>query len=156
MKGQYPTGGLKTLQDTVSNDLPLVEQIIAIGSYATNKMAYRSFMQILFSAVYVFSVQGRLSGKDDFKNNNSYLLIGVHDLKYGQRFQLLEEGFAMSSQFKTQTKYGFQAITLGKIAKDLFTKYINFVRPDTLQGENDPLWLGSTGILNIVDIPHRS
>lgn len=70
----------------------------------------------------------------------------MNDLRYGQRFQLLEDGYAFSSQFKTNTKYGFQAVTLGDVSRDLFVKYLTKVRPKRLTGENDPLWLGSTGL----------
>lgn len=76
-------------------------------------------------------------------------ISGIMDIKYGQRYDLLGEGFAHSTQFKTRATYGFQPVTVGKESAALVSMYIEKVRPLASKGMHDldtsPLWLRFDG-----------
>jgi hypothetical protein len=123
-----PAGGLDELRDAV-----LVEYDWARGVRAgcIDDTAYHRYLQVLFAALYLFSPNGRKSG--------------VEDIKYGQAKELLEKGFATSTKFKTNKKYGYQPVTVGPVSRELVRMYVEVVRPQiraaSISAPTDPLWL---------------
>jgi hypothetical protein len=124
--GQIPSGGLRDLQDMVESEFPWAR---STANTYINKDAYSRFMELLFSCLYVFSVQGRVSG--------------IADIKYGQRHDLLNANFGVTEKFKTNSKYGYQAIVTSAESKELLELYINRFRPcvNDHPRDEDRLWI---------------
>lgn len=78
-----------------------------------DKTVYDTFMATLYTALWVFTPQGRVGG--------------IRDLRFRQRTEMLEKGFTYSSQFKTSATYGYQPVTLCSISAELFFIYITKV-----------------------------
>jgi hypothetical protein len=72
---------------------------------------------------------------------------GIEDLKFHQGKELLEEGVVLTSKFKTNAKFGYQPVTLpgDKVSTFLLHFYLTNVRPTSLQGRDDPLFINFTG-----------
>lgn len=126
---RIPHGGLPTLQNIVRKEMEVVKNLKVFADAET----YINFMQLMFASLYVFSVQGRVSG--------------IADLKYGQRIQLQEQSYAMTDKFKTFSTFGYQAVTLAEESRQLFDIYINKIRPyaPTSCEDTDPLWVSWRG-----------
>ena len=76
-------------------------------------------MNMLYSALYVYSPQGRISAIEDLK---------LHHVKDFER-----EGYAMSSRFKTNAAFGYQPVTTAKVSKMLLSFYVNTLRPEIVK-----------------------
>lgn len=109
---KIPAGGLEELRTAVLHEVPWA---LAVRRSCIDDASYRRYMRVLFAALYVFSVNGRQSA--------------VIDMKYGQAQELIEQGFATSTKFKTHSKYGYQPVTLGEVSYKLVQHYIAVVRP---------------------------
>jgi hypothetical protein len=133
-KGRWPKGGLKELQGAIENEISWVNKLTQ--PIATPK-GYNRYMQLLCSAAYCFSPQGRCGAYED--------------LKYGQRFSLISDGYVLSTKFKTRSKFGYQPITSNKVFEKLLSFYISNIRPKQLLGDNDPMFInfGGTGSYKI-------
>jgi hypothetical protein len=132
-EGRAPPGGLRELQSIVEAELPWARQA---GFSFIDKEVYMKFMEIMFASLYVFAVQGRVSG--------------VSDIRYGQRYDLLNRNFALTTKFKTSFKFGYQAVVLSQESKELLNLYINHFRckvssPSDVADETKPLWLRWNG-----------
>lgn len=127
-KGRWPKGGLKELQSAIENEISWVNKLQ--GSITTPS-AYNRFMQLLASAAYCFSPQGRCSA--------------FEDLKYGQRSVLLSDKYVLSSKFKTRSKFGYQPITSNKVFEKLLLFYIDYIRPKRLLDDDDPMFINFAG-----------
>lgn len=129
---RIPQGGLAALQAAVLEELPWAR---GVRQQDIDDVAYRRFMQLVVSAVYVFSANGRQSG--------------VADVRMGQVEELLENGFTTTTKFKTNKKYGYQPITLGGVARELVLLYVTVVRPQVCRASSilpeDHLWLTYRG-----------
>ena len=129
---RMPSGGLAELQRAVDRRLPWAAQL---STRIMDKETYRLFMGLLYSALYVYSVQGRISG--------------VMDLNYGQASELLTSGYCTTDQFKTRDRWGLQPVTLSTVTQKLLTQYMNYVRPTACTtsrpSSDDPLWLRFDG-----------
>ena len=129
---RVPAGGLAALQAAVHEELPWAR---SVRQQNIDDTAYRRFMQIMISAVYVFSANGRQSG--------------VADVRMRQVEELLEEGYTTTTKFKTNKKYGYQPITLGSVARELVQQYVSFIRPQVCRAQvvnaDDHLWLTYRG-----------
>ncbi len=83
------------LQDAVKAKLSWAQHFVKLstkqGTTFIDEDIYSEFMSLLYSAMYVFVVQGRLSG--------------LQSIKLSQLTQLFTKGYAMSSQFKTAAKF---------------------------------------------------
>jgi hypothetical protein len=86
---------LKSLQNIVHRLLPWARQFCS-GSIVDG-ITYKKFLGLLGSSFYMFSPQGRVQG--------------IEDVKMSQLSQLLNEGFAQTSKFKTSAKWGYQPVT---------------------------------------------
>lgn len=109
---RLPAGGLAALQGAVLQEIPWARDV---RRSAIDDTAYRRFMELTISAIYVFSANGRQSG--------------VADVRMGQVQDLLTNGFATTTKFKTNKKYGYQPITLSAVSKELVHLYVSVVRP---------------------------
>jgi hypothetical protein len=129
-EGKLPSGGLQELQEIVNSEIPWARQMVL--NYV-DKEAYTKFMELFFSALYVFSIQGRLSG--------------IADVKYGQRTLLLDNKYVMSTNFKTSSTYGYQAITISDESKELLLLYLCHLRIKIVKTseDDDSLWLRWNG-----------
>jgi hypothetical protein len=58
---KLPLNGIKDLQNAIKDDLPLAESLAMNASTIDNAM-YNMFLSILFSSMYCFNAQGRISG----------------------------------------------------------------------------------------------
>lgn len=125
---KWPSGGLKELQTAIENEICWVNKL---SQPISTQKSYNRFMQVLCSAAYCFSPQGRCGAYDD--------------LKYGQRESLVDNGYVLSSKFKTRSKFGYQPITSNKVFEKLLKFYIERIRPKRLQDDNDPLFITFSG-----------
>jgi hypothetical protein len=121
-KRELPEGGLKELQEAVEKDLDWFDNLRKSRGMLEEK-TYKRFMNMLYSALYVYSPQGRISAIEDLK------LIQVNDLK--------TDGYAMSTRFKTNASFGYQPVTTAKVSKMLLEFYINNLRPEIVRKRED-------------------
>lgn len=132
---RMPGGGLAELQRAVDNRLPWAAQL---DGKIIDKETYQLFMGLLYSALYVYSVQGRISG--------------VMDLNYGQASELLTSGYCTTDHFKTRDRWGLQPVTLSAVTHKLLTQYMTQVRPTACESasplQSDPLWLRFDGSID--------
>ena len=129
---RIPLGGLPALQAAVLQEMQWAR---SVRHRDIDDTAYRRFVQITVSAIYVFSANGRQSG--------------VADVRMGQVQDLLDNGFTTTTKFKTNSKYGYQPITLSKVSAELVYLYVSVVRPQVcrqhpVQAE-DHVWLTYKG-----------
>jgi hypothetical protein len=136
---EWPTGGLIELQNAIRSDMYWVYNMAHANECPTNRTMYNKYMNLLSASLYCFSCQGRVGG--------------VEDLKHCQGKELLEEGVVLTSKFKTNAKFGYQPVTLpgDKVSTFLLHFYLTNVRPASLQGRDDPLFINydGTGKYNI-------
>ncbi len=103
----------------------------ACAETTIDKATYLHFVGLLGAALYCFSPQGRTSG--------------IEDMKMSQLPALLVDGFAQSSVFKTNSKYGFQPVTMSTVSTELLQLYINSIRPSaatsSVIGTSDPIFI---------------
>ena len=128
---RMPAGGLPELQSRVDSQL---EWAKGISKQRMSKDEYEAFMEIMYAALYVYSVQGRQSG--------------VMDMKYKQAAELLAQGYSNSTKFKTSAKWKYQPVTLSSTTYLLLQIYVTRVRPQVFLGTPagaDPLWLAYDG-----------
>lgn len=129
---RIPAGGLAALQGAVVEELPWARTVRAQD---IDDVAYRRFVQLVVSAVYVFSANGRQSG--------------VSDVRMGQVEGLLGDGFTTTTKFKTNSKFGYQPITLGVVAQELVYLYVQTVRPQVCRAAeihpDDHMWITYRG-----------
>lgn len=133
---RLPAGGLADLQAAALEELPWAR---SVRSCDIDDVAYRTFMQLTVSAIYVFSANGRQSG--------------VADVRMGQVEDMLKNGYTTSSKFKTNSKYGYQPITLGAVSRELLHLYVTVVRPQVCRHHpiqpSDHLWLTYRGEIDL-------
>ena len=127
---RWPPGGLPDLQRAVENELPWVTVLTKAATPLTIA-SYARYMQLMGASLYSFSPQGRVQAVEDFK--------------YGQFRELIREKFVLSNMFKTMTKFGYQPITTNDISSELLSYYVSVIRPKTLCGANDPMFVSFTG-----------
>jgi hypothetical protein len=120
---------------------------------------YSKFMQLLYSALYAFSPQGRQSGNlmrcVVYLETFQYIIVynwccvGVQDLKFRQAEELISQGHSLTTKFKTAATYGYQPVSLSKISLELFRIYLSSFRPFVSGGKcdrpDDSLWLRLDG-----------
>jgi len=132
---KLPAGGLQELYDCCHNEMSWARKVGNLPLLSIDRKLYLKFIQLLYSSFYVCNVQGRISG--------------IHDMKYHQGKELLENGCAMSSVFKTQSKYGFQPVSVGNDSSELLQIYMRNVRKAANNGNNpqpyDPLFITYAG-----------
>ena len=122
------------------------------------KEVFGEFMGLLYSSLYLFSPQGRISGIHLCLLLTCALLVmwccccfcpGIDDLKLSSAQELIGQGHTMSTKFKTSSTFGFQPVTMSNISLELFHTYVDMLRPMVSQGRcNDPkhsLWLNWKG-----------
>ena len=129
---RMPAGGLQQLQAAVDAKLDWAKNLC---NKRASKEEYKTFMSLLYAALYVYSVQGRQSG--------------VMDMKYKQAAELLRNGYSNSTKFKTAAKWKYQPVTLSTTTSFLLKAYQEFLRPQVcLTGTacgDQPLWLTFEG-----------
>lgn len=127
-----PCNGLPDLQQAVLDKL---DWALSMRENDIDKESYMLFMGVMYSALYVFSAQGRISG--------------VMDINYGQARNLLLEGYSTTDQFKTNQRWGLQPVTLSSVTGPLLRHYLNYIRPrvckEDLPSDHTPLWLRYSG-----------
>jgi hypothetical protein len=130
---ELPSGGLKGLQDIVASDMQwfhMLKERKGILEAAT----YNDFMKLLYSSLYAYSPQGRISG--------------IEDVRFGQARELLQKGYVMSTKFKTNQAIGYQPVTTAEVSKTLLLFYIDTLRPLIAKTNNesyDSLFLNYNG-----------
>ncbi len=129
---RLPVGGLADLQAAVLEELPWAR---SVRTCDIDDVAYRAFLQLTISAIYVFSANGRQSG--------------VADVRMGQVQDMLKNGYTTSTKFKTNHKYGYQPITLSTVSMELVHLYVTVVRPQVCRQHpiqhSDHVWLTYRG-----------
>lgn len=126
-----PAGGIPELQEAVNSKLSWAE---SLRKEDIDDITYKKFMQLFYASVLVSSPQGRLSG--------------ILDMSIDQAPQLMEEWFATSTMFKTNTKYGYQPVTMGHASHFLLSLYLKHYRPQVCTKRDPPsrsLWLTYEG-----------
>jgi hypothetical protein len=78
------------------------------------------------------------------------IFLGVKDMKLSQVDSLINNGVAMSSKFKTYSKYLLQPVTLSEISKNLLVIYLKVLRPVAatkmkIKSMEEPLWITFNG-----------
>ncbi len=120
---------MRALQAIVLERMPWA-RLCDEGSCVIDKRIYLGFVGLLAASMYTFSPQGRPSG--------------IVDMKLGQASILLQDGFAQSTVFKTQSMYGYQPVTISTVSMELLQIYLRKVRPAALMAvalDTDPLFL---------------
>ena len=132
-RNEWPAGGLLELQNAIRNDMYWVHNMAQANEGPTNRSVYNKYMNLLSASIYCFSCQGRVGG--------------IEDLKFFQGKELLEEGVVLTSKFKTNAKFGYQPVTLpgDKVSTFLLHFYLTNVRPMSLEGRDDPLFINFNG-----------
>jgi hypothetical protein len=127
---QWPVGGLTELQSAVSSRMAWARLIEAAN---IDKSLYNQFLGLLMAAMYVYSVQGRLSG--------------ISHLTLGDAQNMLTDGFATNANFKTQKTYGLQPISIDKmIGAELLEIYLRKFRSiSESTSPESPLWVDISG-----------
>lgn len=131
---QLPQHGLQELYQCCYAQMNWARSVGKLSYFSIDKSTYCKFMKLLYSSFYVCAVQGRVSG--------------LQDMRFYQAKELLENGFAMSRVFKTQSKYGFQPVSVARDSAELLDIYIKSVRKAANSVEpnaNDPLFLNFQG-----------
>lgn len=118
---RMPAGGIDELQDAVRNELPWVRDL---ENKTIDRDSYNRFMGIMYAALYAFSAQGRQSG--------------VMDMKYHQLNDLLDDGYANSTKFKTAQAFQYQSVTSSGVFDFLLRIYAMHVRTSVVPLEEDP------------------
>jgi len=137
MNRQLPQGGLKELQDAVSSEMDWVRAFstsVRRGPGLVDEVTYQRLLRLLVASIYVFAPQGRISGVQDMQ---------VKDVEN------LYKSFATSSEFKTSSTYGIQAVTLGDVSKEILSVYTKYFRPRVVTARpfpNDPLFVTFNGL----------
>jgi hypothetical protein len=74
---------------------------------------------------------------------------GIDDLKLSSAEELIGQGHAMSTKFKTAATYGYQPVTMSNLSLEIFKLYVDIFRPFASQGRcndpQDPLWINWKG-----------
>ena len=84
------------------------------GSISTEE--YNEHLNVLVAACYVFAPQGRIGG--------------FQKLKLNQYNDLIQQGYALTSEFKTNAIYGFQCVLMkNSIQRNLFRAYVKVLLP---------------------------
>lgn len=109
-----PSGGLQTLIDQVESEWEWLNRI-DWSMALLDKDIYDRFMMILYSSLYLFSPQGRISG--------------ILDMKLAQANELVHHGSAMSTKFKTSSSFGYQPVTVSSLSRQCLLWYLNNIRP---------------------------
>jgi hypothetical protein len=134
---RLPKNGLKELMGIVTSQYKQMKEFLLEGNWKDliDSSTYSRFMGLLYSAMYTFSVQGRVGG--------------IEALKYSSRQELLNKGYSNSNEFKTAAAFGYQPVILSNIALPLFEYYISDFRPwavnNKIPKESDSLWISSNG-----------
>jgi hypothetical protein len=124
----------------VTGRLPWAEEWITDIEGNNSKMSkldaanYSEFMELLYSSFYTTSVQGRPSA--------------IQTLTFKAGVELLKNGVVLSSEFKTQQKYGYQPVIARNITAKLLKVYLKTVRPKILglnAVNHDKLWINFNG-----------
>jgi hypothetical protein len=133
---QLPQGGLKELQDTVSAEMPWVYSFctsVRRGPGLVDEPTYQRLICLLIASMYVFAPQGRISGIEDMKVKHVPELM---------------KSFATSEEFKTSDHYGYQAVSMGNVSKEILSLYMKYFRPRVVSSRptpNDVLFLTFQG-----------
>ena len=138
-EGSSSVEQLRLLQNGITKNSEWVvafERDLLSAPMQLEKGSYDNFMRMLFSAMYVFSAQGRVSA--------------IQSLTYAQGSELFEKCMVLSSKFKTKGKFGFQPVVLDGYAITLYNIYWCKLRPlmamsDDSNQSTAPLWLNYNG-----------
>ena len=120
-QGRLPSGGLKELFGYTNEKLPWVLSLESKDF--ENRQIYNSFTDWLYSVFWVSMIQGRKSG--------------LEDLKYSQRFGLLDpNGHETTTNFKTSKIYELQALSSSEIFAIGLEVYLDKARKHVAKDEN--------------------
>jgi hypothetical protein len=131
---------LQNLQIHLQDQVPLINRIMNLfmNENVISQKDYVLFMRILYASLYIFTVQGRIGG--------------VESVLYKDGHALLNDNYALTNKFKTQSTFGKQPILLGDLSKELFSLYFHHLRPYIVHQnsikENHfdaPMWLSFDG-----------
>jgi hypothetical protein len=132
---QVPARGLEELRECIQNSIKNLQYSCRDGNMYFDKDMYKDYMGLLYASLYVFSVQGRISG--------------IEDVKYGQAEELMKHGQVLSDKFKTYSKFTYQPVTLSSTSLKLLEIYLMVFRPKISNGRRDgpfdSLWLTYDG-----------
>jgi len=107
---KLPAGGLEELQQRAVEGTEWVRQSQDLVILANDNFLHDRFMEVIFVCIYCFSPQGRISG--------------VADMKFSQAMELQQEGFALSSKFKTHATYGYQPVIIAASMQWMLELYL--------------------------------
>ena len=119
---RFPPGLLPQLQDEIVKFLPYIRSFPINKPTFIDSTMYSKFCQIMHTANYAFSPQGRISAFTEMK---------IKDLPN------LLDSFAITNKFKTSAKFGLQAVSLGDIPREILNIYKEFVRPVICAGQQE-------------------
>lgn len=109
-----PRHGLGELQQAVRRGIQRFDERVKSGEEPSRAL-FRECIGLLISAMYVLAAQGRIAALAAMKLKDSA--------------QLLKDGFAMSTVFKTASTFGLQPVMLPKEAANVLMSYLSFLRP---------------------------
>lgn len=125
---KIPPGGLAAMRSAVLQQVPWAKSA-TLGN--VTEVFYQRFMQLLVAAIYLDCPNGRVGG--------------IKCLKKSQGEEAVQEGFSMSTEFKTASTYLLQPVILGGAAKEIMQLYLTNLRPQVSKTSpphgDEPLWL---------------
>jgi hypothetical protein len=124
-----PVGGLaalrRTIHDRINTWLDIACEVAREQPSLFTSSMYYKFTSLMYAAFYAFNVQGRQSG--------------IEDMRWKQRLELLDRGFAHSRKFKTNARWGFQPVSIDVVSKRLLQLYIDVFRPIAVSNYRGPV-----------------
>jgi hypothetical protein len=81
-----------------------------IESETIDQTCYKTFMSIMYAALYALSAQGRVGG--------------LKSLQVKHADELIHEGFVLTTEFKTRSKYGYQPVTTSPMSNKMIQFYV--------------------------------
>ena len=132
---QVPAKGLQDLRECIQVSMESLKYNCNDGNVYFDKEIYLDYMGLLYASLYVFSVQGRISG--------------IEDVKYGQAEELMKYGQILTDKFKTYSKFTYQPVTISSTSLKLLQIYLTIFRSKISNGQKDgsfdSLWLTYDG-----------
>jgi hypothetical protein len=129
---RFPKNGLPTLIRCVADDIAILDDNFESHN-VVNKAMFDEYVSLMYSALYVFSAQGRVGG--------------LQSLQLKHADVLLQQGFVLSKNFKTKSSWLYQPVTISKQSGKLLRYYVMKLRPQvcSVVSQNDPLWVNWYG-----------
>lgn len=108
--GLLPSGGIRELQVALEDGIKWVNEESSSLEHGIDEEHYYRMLEVLVCGLYLYSAQGRVGG--------------LMHLQVRQSDELLNRGYTLSSEFKTQAAFGYQPVILPDEIRSVFVLYL--------------------------------